>query len=142
LKDKPVAVGDMSMIQTTNYVARKWGIYSGLPGFIGKRLCTDLIFVQPNLPKYKGISEQIKNLLKQFDPEVETPSPDEFLLDVSVYLQSYNLDNDLGRIFIGEKIRKLILKETQLTSSCGIACNKLLAKICSDVNKPNGQTYL
>lgn len=89
LADKPVAVGDMSMIQTTNYVARKFNIHSGLPGFIGKRLCKELHFVKPDLEKYKRISDEIKNILKQFDAEVETPSPDEFILEASEYLQKH-----------------------------------------------------
>ncbi|CDW83427.1 dna polymerase iv kappa [Stylonychia lemnae] len=142
LADKPVAVGEMNMIQTTNYVARKWGITSGLPGFIGKRLCQELIFVKPNMAKYKKEYENIKNLLMEFDPQLETPSPDEFLLDITNYLRKNQMEDDIGRIFVGDKIRKLIQEKTQLTASCGVACNKLLAKICSDFNKPNGQTFL
>ena len=56
MKDKPVAVGDLQMIQTTNYIARKFGVKSGLPGFIGKKLCEDLIFVKPEMEKYKRVS--------------------------------------------------------------------------------------
>ncbi len=75
------------MIQTTNYIARKWGVISGLPGFIGKRLCPDLVFVKPNMPKYKKEIEVIKNMLLEFDSQIELPSPDEFLLDVTDYLR-------------------------------------------------------
>ena len=81
-------------------------------------------------------------MLMEFDPQLEIPSPDEFLLDVTNYLERHNINDDFGKIFIGDKIRKLIYEKTQLTASCGVACNKLLAKICSDFNKPNGQTFL
>lgn len=71
------------MIQTTNYIARKHGVNSGIPGFIGKRICKELHFVKPNRSKYEKESEKIKNLLYEFDPLLETPSPDEFLLDIT-----------------------------------------------------------
>lgn len=81
---------------------------SGLPGFIGKRLCPELVFVKPNMPKYKREIEVIKSLLLDFDAQIELPSPDEFLLDVTEYLRSQCMEDDFGRIFIGDKIRKLI----------------------------------
>lgn len=56
-RKKPVAVGDNTMIQTTNYIARKYGVKSGMPGFIGRRLCPHLIFIKPNYPMYKEVSE-------------------------------------------------------------------------------------
>ena len=57
LKDKPIAVGDKNMIMTTNYEARKFGVRSGMPGFIGKKLCPELDFIKPNYPKYRVASE-------------------------------------------------------------------------------------
>jgi nucleotidyltransferase/DNA polymerase involved in DNA repair len=96
------------MIQTANYVARKFGVKSGLPGFIGRKLCPDLIFVRPDLERYKLVTEQIKNLLKDYDSGVEVPSPDEFILDVTEFLKAAGLDHDLGKIYIGDKIRRLI----------------------------------
>ena len=57
LKDKPIAVGDQQMIQTTNYVARNYGVKSGMPGFIGKKICPDLVFIRPNYAKYRRISD-------------------------------------------------------------------------------------
>ena len=142
MAEKPVAVGEMTMIQTTNYVARRWGVTSGLPGFIGRKLCRELVFVKPNRFKYERESERIKELLKEFDPYLEIPSLDEFLLDVTQYLKNNSMEDDIGRIYVGDKIRKIIYEKTQLTASCGVACNKLLAKICSDFNKPNGLTFL
>ncbi len=104
-----MAVGDLQMIQTTNYIARKFGVKSGLPGFIGKKLCEDLIFVKPEMEKYKRVSQEIKETLMEFDENVEMPSPDEFLLDVTDFLKAKNLDHDLGKIFTGDKIRRTIL---------------------------------
>jgi nucleotidyltransferase/DNA polymerase involved in DNA repair len=68
---------------------------------------------------------------------VEVPSPDEFILDVTEFLRSRGLDHDLGKIYIGDRIRKLIFESTSLTGSCGVACNRLLAKVCADHNKPD-----
>lgn len=112
MAEKPVAVGEMTMIQTTNYVARKWGVTSGLPGFIGRKLCRELLFVKPNRFKYEKESERIKELLREFDQNLEIPSLDEFLLDVTQYLKINNMDDDMGRLFIGDKIRKKIFEKT------------------------------
>ena len=115
---------------------------SGLPGFIGKKLCHELVFVKPDMEKYKGVTAHIKAILKEFDENVECPSPDEFLLDVTDYLRRKCLEHDLGKIYTGDKIRKVIFEEMKLTGSCGVACNRLLAKVCADFNKPDAQTYL
>lgn len=97
---------------------------------------------RPNPKKYEKESDRIRDLLKQFDPNLEVPSSDEFLLDVTDYLKSHQMEDDIGRIFLGDKIRKIIYENTKLTASCGVASNKLLSKICSDFNKPNGLTFL
>lgn len=68
LKDKPIAVGNKNMIMTTNYVARKFGVRSGIPGFIGKKLCPEMIFIEPNYPKYRLASEEFKSVLRRYDP--------------------------------------------------------------------------
>ena len=75
--------------------------------------------------------------MKKFDSQIEVPSPDEFVLDVTEYLNKHGFNNDLGKIFVGDKIRKLIQQELKLTASCGVACNRLLAKVCADFNKPD-----
>jgi DNA polymerase kappa len=67
LLDKPIAVGDNNMIMTANYVARKYGVRSGIPGFIGKKLCSELIFIKPNYPKYRVASEEFKSVLRKYD---------------------------------------------------------------------------
>ena len=84
LKDKPVAVGDYSMITTTNYVARKFGVRSAMPGFMGKKLCPGLVFVRPNKEKYKQVSEQeFMRILREYDPGLESIGLDEANLDVT-----------------------------------------------------------
>ena len=68
LCDKPIAVGDKNMIMTTNYVARKFGVRSGVPGFIGVKLRPELFFIKPNYPKYRVASEEFRSVLRQYDP--------------------------------------------------------------------------
>ncbi|CDW84079.1 dna polymerase iv kappa [Stylonychia lemnae] len=142
LNDKPVAVFDNKMIMTANYVARKSGVHSGMPKFIGEKLCKDIEFRKANYSKYRQISDEFKGILSQYDQKLESQGLDEVSVDVTEFLQKNNMDHMDGRIFLGEKIRKEIYDSTQLTASCGIACNKLLAKICSGIKKPNGMTYL
>jgi len=142
LEGKPVAVGDHKMIQTTNYLAREYGVTSGLPGFIGKKLCPTLAFVEPNFDKYRAISEKVKDILRQYDSIVEGTGYDEGAIDVTDYLGEHGLNDQEGRIFLADKIRREIKETTGLTCSAGIASNKLLAKICSGMRKPDQQTYL
>lgn len=142
LKEQPLAVGDKNMIMTTNYVARSFGVRSGVPGFIGKKLCPELVFIKPNYQKYRLASEEFKSVLRQYDSTLEAVGLDEVNLDVTDYLIKNSLDHKMGRVFLAEKIRKEIFDKTDMTASCGVACNKMLAKICSDMKKPNGLTYL
>ena len=67
LVNKPVAIGDWNMILTTNYCARKFGVRSGVPGFIGKKLCDELHFIKPNYPKYRAASEEFHSVLRKYD---------------------------------------------------------------------------
>lgn len=97
LAKKPVAVGDNTMIQTTNYIARKYGVKSAMPGFIGRKLCPHLIFVKPNYPKYRELSEEFKTILKEYDLKLESCGLDEANLDLTEYLTENGLDHDLGQ---------------------------------------------
>lgn len=130
------------MIQTTNYIARNYGVKSGMPGFIGKKICPNLIFIKPNYVKYRRMSDKMKGILAKYDDQSESLGLDEASIDVTQYLIDNGLNTEDGKIFLGQKIRQEIKEGLSLTASCGVACNKLLAKICSDVNKPNGVTYL
>lgn len=138
LRNKPVAVGDNTMITTTNYIARKYGVKSAMPGFIGRRLCPHLVFIKPNIPKYRRVSDHFKMILSDYDPKIDGAGLDEANVDLTDYLVENNLDNDMGRIYITSYIRERIFKEMGMTASAGIASNKMLAKICSELNKPNG----
>jgi DNA polymerase kappa len=109
-----------------------------MPGFIGRRLCPHLVFIKPNYPKYRQISDEFKAVLRQYDQKMESCGLDEANLDLTDFLVDNNLDNQLGRIFVATQIREKIFQRIRMTASCGIACNRMLAKICSELNKPNG----
>ena len=81
-------------------------------------------------------------LLREFDDKLESQGLDEANLDVTDYLVANGLDSPEGRMFLGQKIRQTISEKMHMTCSAGIGCNKMLAKICSELDKPNGQTYL
>lgn len=139
LADKPLAIGDNSMISTANYVARQWGVRSAMPGFIAKHLCPQLVFRPINGKLYKEISAIFKGILREYDPYLESMGSDEANLDVTDYLKSHPEHSPES---LAQEMRRRINEDTRLTCSAGIASNKMLAKICSDFNKPNGQTYL
>uniref|UniRef100_A0A8C0Q5U7 DNA polymerase kappa n=1 Tax=Canis lupus familiaris TaxID=9615 RepID=A0A8C0Q5U7_CANLF len=210
LKDKPIAVGSMSMLSTSNYYARRFGVRAAMPGFIAKRLCPQLIIVPPNFDKYRAVSTEVKEILADYDPNFLAMSLDEAYLNITKHLQERQnwpedkrkyfiktgnpLENDKPRkevnklreheqsispllfddsppdlqsqgnplqgnseeednpqtlqnsIVFGtsaeevvKEIRFRIEQKTTLTASAGIAPNTMLAKVCSDKNKPNGQ---
>ena len=106
LADKPIAVGDEIMISTTNYVARKYGVRAAMPGFIGKHLWKDLIFVPLKFQRYREISKTFKQVLTEYDPDLESMGLDEANLDVTDYLIANNLNDHEGRLKLVEEIRK------------------------------------
>ncbi|XP_063114432.1 DNA polymerase kappa isoform X2 [Cavia porcellus] len=210
LKDKPIAVGSMSMLSTSNYHARRFGVRAAMPGFIAKRLCPHLIIVPLNFDKYRVVSKQVKDILADYDPNFMAMSLDEAYLNITKHLQErqdwpeerrryfiktgnsaendepgkevnnlseYELSaspllfedsppdlqppgnpsqvncKEQNKLQIPQKsvvfgtsaeevvkeIRFRIEQKTTLTASAGIAPNTMLAKVCSDKNKPNGQ---
>ena len=155
LKDKPVAVGGDSMVSTSNYIARRYGVRAAMPGFIARKLCPDLLLIKPNGVKYRQASSEVFSILEQYDPELTSMSLDEAYLDLTDYvkntLERDGLEHDeyydgtLPKIWwtrageIVEEIRQAISEKTKLTCSAGIACNTLLSKISTDINKPDGQ---
>ncbi|XP_012880757.1 PREDICTED: DNA polymerase kappa isoform X1 [Dipodomys ordii] len=210
LKDKPIAVGSLSMLSTSNYHARRFGVRAAMPGFIAKRLCPQLIIVPPNFDKYKAVSKEVKEILAEYDPNFMAMSLDEAYLNITKHLQErQNWPEDKRRYFLKmgnlvendkpgkevnnvcehewpsspllfedsppdlqppgnpfqvnfeeqnnpqtlqdsivfgtsaeevvKEIRFRIEQKTTLTASAGIAPNTMLAKVCSDKNKPNGQ---
>jgi DNA polymerase-4 len=134
LEGQPIAVGGGSqrgVVTTCNYEARKYGIRSAMPGFMARERCPQLVFLPVRFELYRAESVKIRSILRAVTPLVEPLSLDEAYLDVSGH-EKYAWD-------IAKEIRKQILDETRLTSSAGIAPNKMLAKIASDWRKPNGQ---
>uniref|UniRef100_A0A673NRH0 DNA polymerase kappa n=1 Tax=Sinocyclocheilus rhinocerous TaxID=307959 RepID=A0A673NRH0_9TELE len=193
LKDKPMAVGSMSMLSTSNYHARRFGVRAAMPGFIAKKLCPNLVIVPTNFDKYRAVSAQVREIFSEYDPHFMPMSLDEAYLDITEHLEErkhwpetmrtyYICDaktgNDADRsaaeserdelspvlfedspssspslsgadrkaeVFgtsAEEAVREMrfrIEQKTSLTASAGIAPNMMLAKVCSDKNKPNGE---
>ncbi|KAK6306261.1 hypothetical protein J4Q44_G00231860 [Coregonus suidteri] len=207
LKDKPMAVGSMSMLTTSNYHARKFGVRAAMPGFIAKKLCPNLVIVPTNFDKYRAVSAEVREIFADYDPHFLPMSLDEAYLDISEHLEQRRvwpealrthrlrtkntgtatvdeqgdgqqetveglspvlfedspssssscpfLQDALGGgaggdvVVFGtcaeEAVREMrfrIEQKTSLTASAGIAPNMMLAKVCSDKNKPNGQYRL
>lgn len=138
LRGKPVVVGgspnSRGVVSTCSYEARRFGIHSAMPAAQAARLCPEAIFVRGRMSVYREISLQIREIFRQYASEIEPLSVDEAYLDVT---HSAAYDNRAVRI--ARAIREQIFRETQLTASAGISYNKFLAKIASDINKPNGQ---
>lgn len=225
LQHKPMAVGSKSMLSTSNYIARRFGVRAAMPGFIGKKLCPQLVIIPPDFKKYTAVSQQVRSILAQYDANFCPMSLDEAYLDFTNHLEirkhlpddkrtvicrtcdnldltyclcdpnlpkqpchdqdngvslqtlesssqtcqkNSSLTKDKNSLnyrktqnlcsfcrrpipdyksqifgFSAEdavcEMRCKIEQRTQLTASAGIAPNTLLAKICSDRNKPNGQ---
>ena len=140
LAGKPVVIGgspqSRGVVCTANYEARKFGIKSAMPCSQAYRLCPDAIFLPPNFSKYREASDGIRSVFKQFTDKIEPYSLDEAFLDVSQHEQ------DMTATKIAVAIQKKIHTDFQLTGSAGVAPNKMIAKICSDVRKPFGITVV
>lgn len=137
LKGKPVAVGGneiRGVVAAASYEARKFGVKSAMSSALAKRKCPELIFVKPNFARYKAVSKQIREIFLYYTDLVEPLSLDEAFLDVTA-----NLHNHKSATEIAREIRAKIFETTGLTASAGISINKFMAKIASDINKPNGQ---
>lgn len=136
LKGKPIAVGggeERGVVAAASYEARKFGVRSAMSGYKAKQLCPEIIFVKPKFAVYKEVSKQIMQIFKHYTDLVEPLSLDEAYLDVT----ENKINQPLATV-IANDIRKKIFEETKLTASAGISFNKFLAKVASDLNKPNG----
>ncbi|HYQ57555.1 MAG TPA: DNA polymerase IV [Draconibacterium sp.] len=136
LRGKPVAVGgtsDRGVVAAASYEARKYGVRSAMSSKVAKRKCPDLIFVKHRFERYKEISTQIRSIFLEYTDLVEPLSLDEAYLDVT-----YAKKGKPSATLIAKEIRQRIFEETGLTASAGVSYNKFLAKVASDVNKPNG----
>ncbi|WP_321515336.1 DNA polymerase IV [Marinifilum fragile] len=136
LRNKPIAVGgdgDRGVVAAASYEARKFGVRSAMPSKIAKKRCPHLIFVRGRHDRYKEVSNQIMSIFYEYTDLVEPLSIDEAFLDVT-----HNKKNLPSATLIAQEIKARIKEETSLTASAGISVNKFLAKIASDVNKPDG----
>ncbi len=136
LRGKPVVVGgsrERGVVAAASYEARKFGVRSAMASKIAKRKCPDLIFVKPRFDRYKEISVKIRNIFLEYTDLVEPLSLDEAYLDVT-----YAKKGLPSATLIAKEIRQRIFDELNLTASAGVSYNKFLAKVASDVNKPNG----
>lgn len=140
LKGKPLVIGadgdptHRGVVSTASYEARKFGIHSAMPLRTAYRLCPEAVFLPVDYKEYSKVSEQIKNILKEFSPITEDAGIDEAFLDIS------NIDRPSEEI--AREIKKKIKEKTGLTCSLGVGPNKLLAKIASDMQKPDGLTVI
>lgn len=138
LLGKPVIVGGTGrrgVVATASYEARKFGVRSAMPGFKAQELCPNGIYLRPRIDHYASVSRQLMKILGRYSPRVEALSLDEAYLDMT----------GTERIFgeparAADRIRHDIRLELQLTASVGVAPNKMIAKIASDMNKPDGVT--
>jgi len=136
LRGKPVAVGgsgERSVVAAASYEARKFGVRSAMPSVIAKRLCPNLIFVKHNFTRYTEVSASIHEIFREYTDLIEPLSIDEAFLDVTE-----DKKNIGSATLIAKKIRNEIKSRTGLTASAGVSVNKFLAKIASEINKPDG----
>ncbi len=141
LRGKPLAVGGSpdgrGVVATASYEARKYGVKSAMSSRNALQLCPDLIFTYPRFEVYKEVSNHIRSIFRRYTDLIEPLSLDEAYLDVT--------DDKLGigsAIEIAKEIKQAIQDELNLTASAGVSVNKFVAKIASDINKPNGLTFI
>ena len=159
LKTVPMAVGGLSMLSTSNYIAREYGVRAGMPGFIAKRLCPELVLVHSSFDVYRAESEVVRGIAAKFDPNFHSGGLDELTLNVTRLVRPLNPHRDSDFIATGNdnvekmpmvgsaaevasELRQRVFDATGLTASAGIAPTSALAKIVGNFNKPNGQYVL
>jgi DNA polymerase-4 len=137
LRNRPVIVGGRpdgrGVVAAASYEARQFGIHSAMPSSQAYRRCPQAVFVKPNFSAYREVSQQIHQIFHQYTERVEPLSLDEAYLDVT--------ENKIKETYasrIAQLIRQQIKLQTGLTASAGVSYNKMLAKIASDINKPDG----
>lgn len=134
LKSKPFAVA----MQAANYEARKYGVRSGMAGFVAKALCPHIVILPGDMRKYVAASKEVKSVLLKYlseETELSMASIDEAYCDITRYVK----ENNMTAAEVMQRIRQDVYDTTKLTVSSGIAPHKSLAKVASDINKPNGQ---
>lgn len=137
LQDLPVVISShhpRAVIAAASYPARRFGLRSAMSMGQAKKLCPQLVVIEPNFDKYRAVSQKVHQIFQQYTALIEPLSLDEAYLDVTE-----NLQNIASATEVARQIRADIFATTGLTASAGVAPNKFLAKIASDWNKPNGQ---
>jgi nucleotidyltransferase/DNA polymerase involved in DNA repair len=141
LRGKPVIVGagprERGVVAAASYEARKFGVHSAMPSRTADKLCPQGVFVPPDMKKYGQVSKQIMTILGAFTPFVQPVSVDEAFMDVTGSTQKFG-----DALTIARRIKAEIHAQTGLTASVGVAPNKFLAKLASDLNKPDGLTVI
>ena len=136
LVGKPVIVGGSpekrGVVSAANYIARRYGVHSAMPAGTAHRLCPQGVFLPPRIDYYAEVSSQIREIFERFTPLIEPLSLDEAFLDVSGSEHLFG-----SAVEIGRKIKQTIHEELRLVASVGVAPNKFLAKIASDLKKPD-----
>ncbi len=136
LRGKPIAVGhaeERGVVATASYEARRYGVHSAMSSQKAKRLCPQLIFIPGRMEVYKSVSEQIRDIFRDYTDIIEPLSLDEAFLDVTE-----NKFDIPYAIEIAKEIKRRIREELHLVASAGVSYNKFLAKIASDYRKPDG----
>jgi DNA polymerase-4 len=141
LKGKPIAVGGSpdgrGVVATASYEARKFGVHSAMSSRRAAQLCDHLMFVRPRFDVYKDVSNAIRSIFRRYTDIVEPLSLDEAYLDVTT--DKMGVDSAID---VAKRIKEEIRNEVNLTASAGVSVNKFLAKIASDMNKPDGLTFI
>lgn len=141
LRGRPVVVGapadQRGVVAAASYEARRFGIHSAMPSGEAARRCPDAVFVAPRRERYQEISNAVVAIFERFTPLIEPLSIDEAFLDVTGSQTLFGSGPDMA-----QAVRRMIKKELGLTASVGVASNKFLAKLASDMNKPDGMTVV
>ncbi|MGZ3929064.1 MAG: DNA polymerase IV, partial [Mucilaginibacter sp.] len=141
-RGKPIAVGGSpegrgGVVATASYEARKFGVRSAMSSKQALQLCPHIIFVRPRFTAYKEVSQKIREIFSRYTDLIEPLSLDEAYLDVTQDKLNIGSAIDIAKL-----IRQAIRDELQLTASAGVSINKFVAKIASDMNKPDGMTFI
>ena len=141
LRGKPIVVGGSpagrGVVAAANYEARRFGIRSAMPAAHAVRRCPDAIFLTPDFPLYRAESKAIFEIFRDYTPLVQPASLDEAYLDVTDHLERHGSATGIAR-----EIRERVRGERRLTVSVGVGPNRLVAKIASDIDKPDGLTVV
>ncbi len=140
LNDKPLIVGGgkRGVVTTACYIARTFGVRSAMPMFEARRLCPHATIVRPNMDKYAGVSREVRALMLELTPQVEPISIDEAFMDLTGTQRLHGMSAAKALSRFAAKVEK----ELGITVSIGLSCNKFLAKIASDLDKPRGFALL